>query len=154
MRKQIVIGMLCLLMTVFTACGGGEDVSIDLQAVGDALNAEVAFTDTLTQIPSESAVALYGLDAEAVVNAVVFVSSGATAEEFALWEAADSAGVEAIIEAATLRMASQAENYADYKPAEVPKLENFILKKQGNYVVLCASDDNETAETVLAEYGF
>lgn len=153
MKKIIAILMLCLFIPALAACGG-EEVSIDIQAAGDALNSEVAFVDTLTQIPAESAVSLYGLEADAVADAVVYVSSGATAEEISVWEAASDSDTEAIIEAVTLRMASQAENYADYKPAEVPKLENFVLKVKGNYVAVCVSDDNDTAETVLAEYGF
>ena len=81
----------------------------------------------------------------------MYVGTGATAEEVAVIEGTDESGVEAIKKQVDERLAGQLEDYGDYKPAEVPKLENPMLETRGNFVILCVSGDNGTAEAIVEE---
>lgn len=78
---------------------------------------------------------------------------GATAEELAVFEAKDADAAAALVEKLQARNADRIENYADYIPAEVPKLENAVILSGGRYVVLCVATDasavRELAEKTL-----
>ncbi|MDO4541981.1 MAG: DUF4358 domain-containing protein [Bacillota bacterium] len=151
--KKLAITMLVTLLALFSAACGSE-AEFSVSEIGEALNTKVAFSDTLTALSAEDAMALYALSSEEVADAVVYISSGATAEEISVWQAADSKGVKAIEESITQRMNTQLDGYKDYMPEEVPKLENYILKTNGKYLVLCVTDDRETANEVLTELDF
>lgn len=153
--KWMILAAAMAVCLSFTGCGGGDGGgqdgagTIDGAALAEALAGGVAFEDQLTQVDQETALMLYGVAPEQVASAVVYVGTGATAEEIAVFEGVDEAAADAIEAQAEARLASQLSDYADYKPDEVPKLENPVLETEGNYVILCVSGDNETAESII-----
>lgn len=153
MKKTLLPLFLVLGAFLFVGCGG-EKLDISLADAGNQLLQQQQFTDPLTELAAEDACVLYGIDSDDVVDAIAYVSSGATAEEISLWQAKDGKSLKNITEAIETRMASQKDAYASYKPEEVPKLEKFILKTAGDYAVLCVTDDTDTAEGILSDLGF
>ena len=89
--------------------------------------------------------------AEDVVGQQVYVSTGATAEEIAVFEAVDADAAQRIEAAVLQRIADQKTSFEDYLPAELPRLEDPFLFVKGRYVVLCISDYNEEVEAELKE---
>ena len=158
-KSRKIIAIVCVMiagMILMAGCGGeekdgGDKAKIDAGALAAKLVADVAFEDQLTKADDDTALMLYGLNADQVVSSVVYVGTGATAEEVAVFEGTDEDSAKAIKELADSRVKSQLEDYKDYKPEEVPKLENAILETKGNYVILCVSGDNETANAVIGE---
>ena len=77
----------------------------------------------------------------------------ATAEELAVFEAKDAAAAASLAEKLQARNSERLADYADYLPAEVPKLENAVIISGGRYVVLCVATDasavKELAEKTL-----
>ena len=65
--------------------------------------------------------------------------------------AADAEGVQGIADALALYRQSTLEQYRDYRPEEVPKLENAIQKTRGLQTVLVVCADPALAERTLAE---
>ena len=155
--KILIVAAGMALCVALTGCGGEEGgggsdgISIDGGAIAQRLVEEVAFEDQLTQVDEETALALYGLSSDQVASAFVYVGTGATAEEVAVIEGTNESGVEAIKKQVDERLAGQMEDYGDYKPAEVPKLEDPLLETRGNFVILCVSGDNGTAEAIVEE---
>ena len=153
MRNLMVLSV-AILCLALTGCGGGkvsDGSDIDGSALAQRLVQEVAFEDQLTQVEEETALALYGLSSDQVASAVVYVGTGATAEEIAVLEGVDGKSAEAIKSQVDERISSQLADYGDYKPEEVPKLENPVLKTRGKFVILCVSGDNETAKSIIDE---
>ena len=86
-----MIKKLCLLLAVVlvavTAAGcGGGDVVLDVAACAESLREEVPFSDELELLSDNMVDVLYRLEEGDVVKRQVYVSSGATAEEIAVFE--------------------------------------------------------------------
>lgn len=156
-------GMMLLWPLVFIAavlpgCGGlaedmapGEDIALDVAACAATLLEEINFQDSLEAISDEMIAVIYQIPAGDVLEQRVYLSTGATAEEIAVFEAADTAAAQRIESAVWQRIADQKANFEDYLPAEMPRLEDPFIFVRGRYVVLCVSDHNEKAKAELGE---
>jgi hypothetical protein len=79
----------------------------------------------------------------------VYVSSGATAEEISVWDAKNADAAKDIKTAVLARIEAQKAGFQDYVPAEMAKLKSPVLISEGDYVILCLSNDNEKAKQVI-----
>lgn len=146
-RTGIALALsLCLLL--LTACGG-QAVSADVDALADGLKSAVTFQDELTAMNDAAFDRLYAVDKADVVKKKVYVSTGATAEEIAVFEAADEKAAGRIKEAVLQRIEDQKEGFVDYVPAEMTKLNDPVLVTKGKYVVLCLSNENDKAKAEI-----
>ena len=95
----------------------------------------------------EKAREVYLLDADAVTEGKVYVSTGATAEEIAVWYAASPEKVDIVKKALEERIDYQRTGFEDYNAQELTKLKNPVLEVKGQYVILCISD--EKAKSII-----
>lgn len=151
MKKKLFTLMLAIVMIVMTACGDQTIVFGISQAAGDLLDSE-AFTDTLTKCDNDKALSLYGLDASVLAEYEVYIGTGATAEEIAIFRVKDNADLDTVKAACETRVSDQKTACENYLPDEMPKLDNPVLRTAGDYVVLCISNDNDKINTVLDGY--
>jgi hypothetical protein len=100
-------------------------------------------------VDDKTAQKLYGFGDGVVRNMKVYESTGATAEEVAVFEAKDEASAQTVKKAAQDRIENQKEGFQDYQPKEMTKLKNPILVQSGKYVVLCVSNDNTAAQKAI-----
>ena len=92
MRRVLLPAALFLLVfAAFAGCGQKQDaeVVLDIEECAAQLLAEVDFADELTKIDGEMVQALYLLGEGDAESFAVYVSSGATAEEIAVFAAVD-----------------------------------------------------------------
>ena len=61
----------------------------------------------------------------------------------------DSSSAEDAQGALETYLQSQIENNQDYRPAEIPKLEDAVLRQEGNTVLLAVSADTPAVEALL-----
>ena len=150
MHNRILTILLSLVMLfTFTSCGGDEPAGeADLEALAETLLSDAAFTDDLARIDDDTVTMLYGI--ENAVEQYVYIGSGATPEEIALFAFADAAAAEAGFALAQMRIADQKDAFSDYNAWEMPKLDDAVVKQYGTYVVLCVSGDGR-AETIIEE---
>lgn len=118
-------------------------------ALADSLSKGIPFQDQLTAMDGEKAREVYLLDADAVTEGKVYVSIGATAEEIAVWYAASPEKVDIVKKALEERIDYQRTGFEDYNAQELTKLKNPVLEVKGQYVILCISDDNEKAKSII-----
>ena len=167
MKKLIAI-LACVMMSMMmlVACGKDTDsdskkeeskkeesnknVTIDVVATADALIKDVKFVDQMSPIDSiDFFTALFSIDAADVKEQKTYTSTGATAEMLSAVKCTDADAAEkvkGIFEAYTKDLSSQ---YADYKPEECEKLDNPVIKVYNEYVIICVSDDNDTATKTI-----
>ena len=180
MKKRTILCVLCVAFClVLTACGGEEkpDVSPSAESTDtgvkpsqsapasqtpeakptafesadlETILAAGVFSEELELVDAELVFGLYGLSADAVTDCTAYLSTGASAEEIVLFTVADEAGVAAIEDACDWRIEDQTFGYKDYKPTEVPKIENAIVEVRGNTVLFVVANDWEGAETAIA----
>ena len=153
MKKTLVLSLILLLaLSIFAGCGGTKTVEFDPQAAADALHDAKAFSDILSPVQSNVAAMLYNMDAESIADCSVYCSTGATAEEIAVFRCKDDAAASALVQNARQRLQSQKDAYASYAPQEVPKLENALLRTSGAYVICVVANDYDAITPILDQY--
>lgn len=108
------------------------------------------FEESLSKGSSARALSMFGISSSDVAEASYYTASAAVAEEVLVVKASSSSAVSSIVSGMESRKASQIEDYADYVPKEVPKLESAVIYTSGDYVVFCVSNNNSAAKSAIA----
>lgn len=180
-KKGITAGLILAFCAVLSACGGqngqagagkqtesqadnqtenrrdgGQEKSAqkdgkqaDAGVIGKKLAEDLAFEDELTLADEDMAGMLYGIDA--AVQSSVYISSGATAEEIAVFEFETEEDCKEAVSLAEQRIEDQKEAFASYVPKEVKRLDGAVVKQYGRFLAVCVCDDGRKAEELLAE---
>jgi hypothetical protein len=136
-------------------------VDVDIRELAETMIREGSFDDNQLGTMEEGAfLDLYFIEnSELVSDFIVYSSSGASAEEVAVVQAADEeavAEIESSIKKRLERMKEGVENYReffgdDYVSGEMPKLNNAVLVMKGRYLIMCASKDNARIRGIIEE---
>ena len=148
MKKGLLLCSVMLLTLLISACGT-KSQTVDVDQLTDELLTQVDFEDELTEVDSGMVATLYGI--EGAEEQKVYMSSGATTEEIAVFRFATEKDAQTGLDTLSQRLESRKEDYANYMPDEVTRLENAVLKCSGCYVALCVSSGDE-AQQIIGEY--
>lgn len=161
MKKAVCGLMACvLLLGACVGCGQKEmkkEFSFPAALTTQTLLDSGAFSERLEELDPDIAVMLFCLngDVSEYEGSKVYYSTGATAEIAAVISVRDESKVPEVEEALKAWVNSQIEAEKDYRPAEVPKLENAIVESRGFTVLLVVAADaakaTEAIETIVAE---
>ena len=133
----------CMLSDDLFACGMRRKWRRRGRYAGCALSEEVS---------SETALRYYGIDSVQVQDSAVYMSTGATAEELAVFQASSTVAAQGILADMKKRRDSQLQMYLDYKSSETARLDDAILYVHDTFVVYMVSDDSETAKGIISDY--
>lgn len=152
MKKEIWIIILIIViigaLTVFT--NKPKDITIDINKLAENILQNIKFEDELNKVDSEAVAKLY--DINNTVSQEVYMSSGATAEEIAIFEFKDKDECKRALEKVNKRISEQKQNFKEYMPKEMKKLENAIIKNKSKYLIVCITDNREDVEIILNKY--
>ena len=154
-RKIIWLMILTLIAGSLAGCGKGKDdvaVSPDVRTLADRLTAGLEFEDSVSEVSVDTALRYYGISDDQVQDSVSYISTGATSEELAVFEAVTDGDAQNILAAMKNRRDSQIQVYLDYKPDEVDRLDNAVLYVHGKFVVYVVSDDSDKAQSIISGY--
>ena len=153
MKRRLAL-MLALMLTLgLAACGGSdepENACYVPRHVAD-IDQAGAFSETLEELDGDVAFTLYrladyGLTQEDMKECAVLRSAGATCEEAAVLGFTDSDKAESAEQAMKDYVQSQIDANRDYRPAEIPKLEEALVDRRGESVLLVVAEDRQAAE--------
>ncbi len=142
------------LMLALAACAGKEETKPfaveNLQTLVEA----GTFSEELEELDGDVAFMLYqledaGLEREALTDCAVLRSAGATCEEGAVLVFADGQTARTAQEAMKGYLEDQVDSNRDYRPDELPKLENALLEQRENTVLLVVAADVAAAKEAL-----
>lgn len=150
MKNKLIAAVLAAVMLAVSGCGTKKDIQIDIDALASELAAGVAFEDELSLIDDGMIPMLY--DADVYADAVLYLGSGATAEEIAVFACEDETRAKGMLDEANSHIESQIISFEDYIPAEVQRLEEAIVRQAGRYVVIVVTADTDAAEKILDEH--
>lgn len=125
---------------------------VDYEKYAKDMLKTVDFKDKLTPLKDNVIARMYNLEQKEALGGLVYVSGGSTAEEFAIFETDSPEKAVAIGEKLKARVESRKPDFQSYKPEEMAKLNNPIIIVDGNVAMLCISDDNEKAKSVMEKY--
>lgn len=161
MRDKKLYRRMCLIyMALITAmlslygCSSKVDSLPDADTLALRLLEEERFTEKLELIETEVALPLYGLSKTDVSNSAVYIGTGATAEETAVFEAVDQEAAQRVRKTIEAYIAAKKDSFERYIPKEVPKIEHAVIAQRGQVIVVCVSAETGTrARAVCKEYG-
>lgn len=133
-------------------CFGGctkEAINYNANSAADALNASLTFGETLEKSTSDAAYSIYGIDPALCSDAAIYVGSGATADEIAVFNCIDENAVNTVLEAVNARIEYLIEGYSSYGPDQVPKIEAASVITSAETVIMCICDNPEAINGIL-----
>lgn len=145
MKKYLYTVVFMLIILTLSACDV-ENTRINIEELSADLISNVKFADEMTKINEKTVESLY--DINYAVFQQVYISSGATAEEVAVFELKDENDADKALDAVKQRINVQKQDFKTYNPEEILKLDNAIVKKVGRHVIACISDDDEADKII------
>lgn len=156
MNKKIFVAIIVIIVIIIGTkvifIDKNKNVKIDISKLAAELLDSQIFEDNLDEIDKETAIKRYGFNAEIINNIKAYTGTGATAEEILIVELLDKNGIEEIEKKIEKEIEERKNDFQNYLPREVFKLENYILENKGNYVILCISNNYEKAKEVINIY--
>ena len=159
MKKFVRLALVLALLLGLAACGGGENNAPPLYFSGhvakiDESGAFTADLYDLEELDADTAFMLYqlgshGLEREDLKECTALRSAGATCEEAAVLVFTSADGAETAVDALGDYIAGQIDENEDYRPAEVPKLENAWISARGETVLLVVANDLDAAKKAV-----
>ena len=104
--------------------------------------------EALEALDADLISSLYGLESQPEA-AAVYTSTGATAEEIAVLVFSTQEEADDARKALEARVSDQKDACEGYLPAELPKLEQAIVKESGSSVLLVVANDSQAAQAAL-----
>ena len=151
MKKKIA-GLLSLVLLLAAMAGCGGKKTLEPAAFVEELRSNAHFTDSLNQLDDAVVPILYDVDREDYKEAIVYCGTAATAEEIAVFTASDDAAAERLLSGAQARVDHLIESYKSYGPAAAMTLENSVVARSGDKVIVVICSDSEGAKKVCDKY--
>ena len=142
----VVIGVI-ILMT-----NKNKKIQININVLSDKIAQSGAFEDELIKADSEMVKKNYGFTNDEIKELVSYQGSGATSEEIVVLQVKDKNNLNSVKEKINARIEERKEAFASYLPKEVFKIENNLIKIQGNYVILSISNNVKKVSDVINNY--
>ena len=162
MKKLLRLTLALALMLGLTACGGkGENDAPPLYYPGhvEKIDEAGAFDPDLydlEELDADTAFMLYklgdyGLAQEDLKECAVLRSAGASCEEAAVLVFTSADKAETAEGALKDYIDGQIAANTDYRPAEIPKLENALISRRGESLLLVVADNLDAAKEAVYE---
>ena len=149
-RKPALAVLLLALLCLLAACAGSAKPPVPCADVLAAMEQSQPFGELAPL--SEKLIGKY-LDVELTLvtdSAMAMDGTRATAEQIAVLTAADAEALATVKAALQTYLDSLLIQYRDYAPAEVPKLENAVLRENGLQIALVVCADASAADAALS----
>ena len=130
----VVIALVCLMSLI--SCGGKQTTAAYTKEQAQKLLDGSVFSEQLEDLDLDTAWSLYqlegaGVSRDQLTDGVVHRSSGGTCEELALLIFQDEESAKNAKTAMESYLQSEIEENKNYRPAEIPKLEDAFLQQAG-----------------------
>lgn len=113
---------------------------IDTEKLANKILSKIRFKDDLTKVSDSIVISSYKVDPQKICSAALMLGGGATAEEIAVIEAINENEAKKIESLAKDRVTRRKKDFENYIPAELKKLNNPVIVRDGNVVAICIAD--------------
>ncbi len=119
---------------------GFKGGKLDTAKIGEAILGKVKFKDKLSKLSDALLLSNYSISTDDVLSASLYMGGGSTAEEIAVFELKSSKDTDKMVELVKKRIEKKKEDFRNYMPAEMPKLNNPTIVVKDNVVILVIAD--------------
>ena len=151
MKRAISLLLTLLLVLALVGCGGAKTKDVDVAALAAELAEKVKFESNEMRKLSADDLTNY-MEVPEGAKVAFYMGEGMTMEEIIAVQCANEKDAAALKTAMETLLANQIDSARPYKPESVPRLENPALIQNGACVVLCVTDDVDTAEQIIKGY--
>lgn len=141
MKKRIFALVLALLL--LCGCGGKQSkASYTLADADEVLHSGAYEVDNMAPLDSFILAMLYGIEEHTIAECVGYmaVNTSVSADELVVLILTDEEAAIAAEEACKARVSAQIAVCESYAPAAVPRLEQALISRRGNTVLLAVGD--------------
>jgi len=152
LKRTTVFALLLTLLLVLGGCTS-KLKSAPAPEIADKVLEGIAFEDELMEVDGRVVEEYYGIELSNVKEYAVYMSaSGATAEEIAIFQASSEDAAKKIEEALASRVNDLKIGFENYVPAEMTKLGNAVIIRNGSTAMLVIANDHEAARGIVKDY--
>lgn len=156
MKKIIPIIILVIILIIveikITNKNLKAEININMEELATELIDAQIFEDSLDKIDKDTILKKWSFSTENIKDIVSYVGTGATAEEILIIELNDKKDADQIEKIIKDEIEERKEDFQNYLPKEVYKLENYNLKIKNNYIILCISNNYDKADEIINKY--
>ncbi len=149
---QKLLSALLALVTLVSLCACGqpdapqEDVSAkDLFAL---LQTQVTYDTPLADVGDSAAFMFQDMPEHSLVT--LYSGSGYFADELVWITLAQTGDMEKALESVDIHLGQLTEQFRNYVPEELDKIEKAVIWSKGVHIILCVTNDYENAKNVIA----
>ncbi len=148
MKKVISVILAALsIMSIFASCSKNEGKTPATSDVVSAIESSTKFEELIALTDDNIGRRYYGIDLDAIEEYTVKVcSSGAMADEIAVFKVKEKDDVEDMLETVRERQQELYDSFVDYVPEEIGNIDNAVIGSNGNYVYFIVCDDRKAAK--------
>lgn len=136
------------VILLMTGCGNSAK-TIDADALARSLTKEISYDDELESVDADT-ISMY-IEVPEGVESVMYMGSGATAEEVAVFTAKDAQTAGETLKKVQEHLDDQTASFKAYKAEEAKRVADAVLKQKVNYVILCVSGNSDKANEIIEE---
>lgn len=156
-KRKIKICLLILLIIIIAAViiflqKNEENIQINIEGLAEKIAKSSAFEDQLEKVDFEMTMQDYNFSTDEVVQLVSYQGSGASSEEIVILQVKEKSNINSVKDKINARLTERKEAFESYLPEEVGKIDNAILRVEGNYIILCIAKDTNTVNTIINDY--
>ena len=156
-KKEMNICLIILLIIIIVAViiflqKNEVNIQINIEGLAEEIAKSSAFEDQLEKVDSEMTMQDYNFSTDEVAQLVSYQGSGASSEEIVILQVKEKSNINSVKDKINTRLAERKEAFESYLPEEVGKIDNSILRVEGNYIILCVAKDANTVNNVINEY--
>lgn len=139
-------GIAAAFAVIMAGCGSSAK-EIDAAALAESLVNEITYEDKLESVDADT-ISMY-IEVPENTDSVMYMGSGSTAEEVAVFTSKDAAAAGETLKKVQEHLDDQTASFKAYKAEEAKRVEDAVLKQEGNYVILCVSGDADKAKEII-----
>lgn len=157
MNKKIFI-FIVIALIVIVGVGiiflnkNNKNIQINTKDLASKIIEAGVFEDELVEVNSEMIMSDYNFTTDEVEEFVSYQGSGATSEEIVILKVKEKSNLNNIKNKIEDRLEERKEAFESYLPEEVGKIDNKVFRVEGNYVILCISNDTNKVNTLINDY--
>ena len=148
----IIVVIIAMVLGIVFIQKNKKDIQINIQDLANRIVGSASFEDQLAQADSEMVMNDYTFTSDEINDLVSYQGSGATSEELVILQVKDKSKINSVKEKINTRLSERREAFGSYLPKEVGKIDNNILRVEGNYIILCIANDTNTVNKIINEY--
>ena len=147
MKKLLSFALALMSVLCLCSCNKEEGKTPATADVAAIISDSAEFTELIALTDDNIGPRYYGIDLEAIEEYEVLVcSSGALADEVAVFKMKDREDVEDMLDVVRERKQDLYDRFVDYVPEEINKINNAVIGSNGNYVYFVVSSNNSAAK--------